>query len=307
MLAVKIDSPARCCNPPDCPISPVPRRFAGFTLIELLVVIAIIAILAAMLLPALSRAKAKAQGVKCMSNTKQLTLGWLLFAGDHGDELIPNPGWCGGSMLWGNNADNTNWTILVDPNQSAMADYIKQYGVYKCPSDTHDAANGERLRSVSMNGAIGGHSDNVQGNNPNPPGRTYYGQGAPAPYNAGCQKMSDLDSPGPANIFVVLDEQADSLSTLNGDATFAFDPGYISTSEYWRDLPGSYHNGACCLSFADGHSEIHKWSNMGDNGTGKTAYPVLGVTYGATPPWKAPPAMRNSVDYGWMQDRMPYK
>lgn len=155
-----------------------------------------------------------------------------------------------------------------------------------------------------MNGAIGGHSDTVLGTNPN--GRTYWGSGAPAPYNSGCLKMSDLDSPGPANIYVILDEQADSLSALNGDATYSFDVGASFSGEYWRDLPGSYHNGACCLSFADGHSEIHKWSNMGDNNTGQTYYPVLGVTYGTTAPWKTS-MMRNSVDYAWMQDRMPYK
>jgi prepilin-type N-terminal cleavage/methylation domain-containing protein len=307
MLALKTTPRARRCHPNHYPApSASPRRAAGFTLIELLVVIAIIAILAAMLLPALSRAKAKAQGVQCMSNTKQLALGWILFASDHGDELIPNPGWCGGSMLWGNNPDNTNWTILVDPNQSAMADYIKQYRVYKCASDTRDAANGERLRSVSMNGAIGGHSDTVLGSNPG--GRTYWGSGSPggAPYTSGCHKMSDLDSPGPANIYVILDEQADSLSALNGDATYSFDVGASSSGEYWRDLPGSYHNGGCCLSFGDGHSEIHHWSNMGDNGTGKTDYAVQGVTYGSTAPWKTT-MMRNSVDYGWMQDRMPYK
>ena len=305
MLALKTKTPVRRCSPVIC----APGRSLrtdGFTLIELLVVIAIIAILAAMLLPALSRAKAKAQGIKCMSNTKQLTLGWLLFAGDHGDELMPNPGWCGGSMLWGNNPGNTNWQILVDPTQSAMADYIKQYMVYKCPSDTRDAANGVRVRSVSMNGTVGGHSATVLGTNPNPPGRTYYGSGAPAPENSGALKMSDLDSPGPANIYVILDEQADSLSALNGDATFSFDPGASPSSEYWRDLPGSYHNGACCLSFADGHSEIHKWSNLGDNNTGQTVYPVVGATYGSSAPWKTT-MMRNSVDYGWMQDRMPYK
>jgi prepilin-type N-terminal cleavage/methylation domain-containing protein len=117
----------------------------GFTLIELLVVIAIIAILAAMLLPVLSKAKGKALGIACMSNTKQLTYGWLLFASDNRDELMPNngdkmPTWVGGQMHYAPYSDNTDATILIDPSKSIMADFCKSSKVYRCPADAFPSA-----------------------------------------------------------------------------------------------------------------------------------------------------------------------
>ena len=286
----------------------LPQR-RGFTLIELLVVIAIIAILAAMLLPALGKAKTKAQGIKCLSNTKQLTLGWLMYPSDNDSKLMLNPGWVAGSMLWTANPDNIDTSKLTDPNQSLMANYVRSAGVYKCPGDTYDAPNGERVRSVSMNGALGGKAPTAT--YPNSLGRIYYGSGSPAPFNSGALKEKDLYTPGPANIYVILDEQADSMSAVNGDATYAFDVGLPPSSEYWRDLPASYHNGAGSFSFADGHSEIHKWSNRthspappGSNG--RTVYPVTKTTWGTTAPWKTS-TMSFSEDYEWMQDRMPYR
>jgi len=299
MLVFEKHSASQCADLSTSPLRGGARRSDGFTLIELLVVIAIIAILAAMLLPALSKSKIKAQGTYCMNNTRQLTLGWLMFPDDNDNHLMPNPGWVGGLMTWGNDADNTNTTILVDTTQSAMATYVKSAKVYKCPGDTVPAANGERVRSVSMSGTVGGHSATVLGNNPG--GRTYYGPPSPAPFGSGALKPGDLTIPGPANIFVVLDEQADSMSAVNGDATYSFDPGAPRTGEYWRDLPASYHNKAGSFSFADGHSEIHKWMEIG----GKTVYQVAGVKYGTSAPWKST-MMRNSADYEWVESHMPY-
>ena len=280
----------------------------AFTLIELLVVIAIIAILAAMLLPVLSKAKAKGQGIVCINNTKQLTLGWIMYQGDNNDHLMNNGSvvnWVAGNMQWNAVVDNTNLSLMIDPSQSLMAAYIRSPGSYKCPGDNVDViGQGPHCRSVSMNGALGGHSDSVQGAYPfiNGIGRNYYGSGATAgaPFTSGALKVTDLSVPGPANIFVILDEQADSICFLNGDATFAFDPGCQPSAEYWRDLPGSYHNGATSFSFADGHSEIHKWQQV----NGQTVYPVMRNT--TSEPWRSP-TRSHSSDYEWMQDRMPYQ
>ncbi len=277
------------------PTTPAASR--GFTLIELLVVIAIIAILAAMLLPALTRAKMKAQGIACLSNTKQLTLGWIMFAGDNSDTLMPANGWVAGSMDWLSSPDNTNAQQMVDPNLSSMATYVKSPGVYKCPGDTREAQNGARVRSVSMNGALGGGSGPTgEGSNPN--GEVYYAS-SPGVGRA-AKTMNELNKPGPVNVFVILDEQGDSLN----DAIFMLNPGYMQTSELWRDLPGSYHNGAVSISFADGHSEVHKWLQRG----GETDYPVLGKNYSGSSaaPWGTT-TMRFSSDYEWMEARMPYQ
>jgi len=309
------------CPTPNTFLSrPAARRNSAFTLIELLVVIAIIAILAAMLLPALSKAKGRAQGIYCMSNTKQLTLGWIMFQSDNNDALIPNGGanplapgilsWVAGSQLWTPNPDNINSAKMVDPAQSSMAVYVKSPGSYKCPADTHEAPEGPHVRSVSMNGALGGKAPAVQGVYPTPPGRNYYGSGSPggAPFTSGAMRTSDLNTPGPVNIYVILDEQADSIAAVNGDATYAFDPGCPPTSEYWRDLPASYHGNGGSFSFADGHSEIHKWMQRGT--PGRTVYAVTGTTYGSNAPWKSTLMHRDlsgETDYEWVQDRMPYR
>ena len=276
-------------------------RRRGFTLIELLVVISIIAILAAMLLPVITRAKLRAQGIACMSNTKQLATGWIMYLNDNQDELIPNPGWAAGStMTWGSSLDNIDTGPLLTNSTDAMGYYVKSASVYKCPSDIYQSKDnpGPHVRSVSMNGGLGGSTPTVKGTNPD--NRQYYGSGGAG----SCTKMSQLKTPGPAMVYVVLDEQADSICALNGDATYAFDPGPSINSEQWRDLPASYHNNCGSFSFADGHSELHRW--LVTSGNNKTTYLVTMTTYGASgAPWKN--TQGHSEDFEWVQDRMPYR
>ena len=147
-----------------------PLRHGGFTLIELLVVIAIIAILAGMLLPALGKAKTKAQGNQCMSNQRQLTLAWILYAGDHSDNLVWNDltsdgsGWVRGILDYnGANPHNTNVANLLDPNYAKLAPYTQSAGIYKCPADRSYVISGgrrfPRVRSLSLSQAMNSRDD----------------------------------------------------------------------------------------------------------------------------------------------------
>jgi prepilin-type N-terminal cleavage/methylation domain-containing protein/prepilin-type processing-associated H-X9-DG protein len=233
----------------------------GFTLIELLVVIAIIAILAAMLLPALARAKQQAQGVQCMSNTKQMMLAWYLYADSNNGNLPPNqngggvqdlvPTFCEGWEEWDANwSQNTNWHMLVDVSApygtpASLGPYIsRSYQTYKCPADVNNCKEGSaywpRVRSLSMNGFIEGGTYSMTGDS------TWY------PTWRSYNKMSDITHPSPADLWVLLDEHPDSIN----DAWMITDVEDVAT---WEDMPASYHANACGFSFADGHSEIHKW------------------------------------------------
>lgn len=229
----------------------------GFTLIELLVVIALIAILAALLLPTLNRARARAQGYQSVNNTRQLLLAWILYSDDHNGRLAYNLGgpaggkdparktnanWVNNNLTWELDSDNTNALTLTEASLGSYASKVTS--IYRCPADRvlsdvqKKAGWAERVRSYSMNAMVGDAGElSAEGYNENNPKYVQF------------FRLADI--PFPADIFIFVEEHPDSIND-----------GYFLNKFYanhWIDLPSSDHDGAAPFAFADGHAQIRRW------------------------------------------------
>jgi prepilin-type N-terminal cleavage/methylation domain-containing protein/prepilin-type processing-associated H-X9-DG protein len=269
-------------------------RRQAFTLVELLVVVAIMAILASMLLPALSKGKSKTESIRCLTNLRNLALAWSLYYDDYDGNLVPNRtnslnSWVGGTMTFdAPYFDSIDTQKLINPRWAKLGPYVSSATIYKCPSDESAIRTPgkifPRVRSMAMNFAIGLNEL---------PGQLPFGNGWMV-----YRKASDVAASGPSQLWLAMDEHPDSID----DGAFMVDCGRQGPGGRLISFPANYHKGGANLAFTDGHVEPHRWVDE------RTRYPNRYCGCLAHYAWKGEYTKTpNNPDLDWLQARTSVK